>query len=92
MWRARYLAVEPVAGEVSPADSMGLSFFILWRGGTRFVGHTGHQAGFRSFFYINAATGSGVVAAFNTTNDADNDRSEAGFRTVRDAALALVAR
>jgi len=92
MWRARYLAVEPVAGEVSPADSMGLSFFILWRGGTRFVGHTGHQAGFRSFFYINPATGSGVVAAFNTTNDADNDRSEAGFRTVRDAALALVAR
>ncbi|OLD42852.1 MAG: hypothetical protein AUI55_04920, partial [Gemmatimonadetes bacterium 13_1_40CM_2_70_7] len=27
MWRARYLAVEPVAGEVTPADSMGLSFF-----------------------------------------------------------------
>ncbi|HEX9279620.1 MAG TPA: serine hydrolase domain-containing protein, partial [Gemmatimonadales bacterium] len=92
MWQARYLAVEPVAGEVSPADSLGLSFFVLWRGGTRFVGHTGHQAGFRSFFYINPGTGSGVVAAFNTTNDADNDRSEAGFRAVRDAALALVAR
>ena len=92
MWQARYLAVEPVAGEVTPADSMGLSFFILWRGGMRFVGHTGHQAGFRSFFYINPVTGSGVVAAFNTTNDADNDRSEAGFRAVRDAALALVAR
>jgi len=92
MWQARYLAVEPVAGEVSPADSLGLSFFILRRGGTRFVGHTGHQAGFRSFFYINPGTGSGVVAAFNTTNDADNDRSEAGFRAVRDAALALVAR
>ena len=92
MWRARYLAVEPVAGELTPPDSMGLSFFILWRGGTRFVGHTGHQAGFRSFFYINPATGSGVVAAFNTTNDADNERSEAGFRAVRDSALALLAR
>ena len=92
MWRARYLAVEPVAGEVTPADSMGLSFFILWRGGTRFVGHTGHQAGFRSFFYINPATGGGVVAAFNTTNDADNERSEAGFRAVRDSALALLVR
>ena len=92
MWRARYLAVEPVAGEVTPADSMGLSFFILWRGGTRFVGHTGHQAGFRSFFYINPATGSGVVAAFNTTNEADNDRSEAGLRAVRDSALALLVR
>jgi len=92
MWQARYLAVEPVAGVATPADSMGLSLFILWRAGTRFVGHTGHQAGFRSFFYINSATGSGVVAAFNTTNDADNERSEAGFRAVRDAALALLAR
>ena len=92
MWRARYLAVEPVAGEATPADSMGLSFFVLWRGGTRFVGHTGHQAGFRSFFYINPATGGGVVAAFNTTNDADDERSEAGFRAVRDSALALIAR
>ncbi len=92
MWQARYLAVEPVAGVATPADSIGLSFFILWRSGARFVGHTGHQAGFRSFFYINPATGSGVVAAFNTTNDADNDRSEAGFRAVRDAALALLAR
>ena len=92
MWQARYLAVEPVAGVATPADSIGLSFFILWRSGARFVGHTGHQAGFRSFFYINPATGSGVVAAFNTTNDADNERSEAGFRAVRDAALALLAR
>jgi len=92
MWQARYLAVEPVAGVATPADSIGLSFFILWRAGARFVGHTGHQAGFRSFFYINPATGSGVVAAFNTTNDADNERSEAGFRAVRDAALALLAR
>ena len=92
MWQARYLAVEPVAGVATAADSMGLSFFILWRDGTRFVGHTGHQAGFRSFFYINPATGTGVVAAFNTTNDADNERSETGFRAVRDAALGLLAR
>src|SRR3989440_9271584 len=92
MWQARYLAVEPVAGVATPADSIGLSFFILWRSGARFVGHTGHQAGFRSFFYINPATGSGVGAAFNTTNDADNDRAGAGFRAVRDAALALLAR
>ena len=92
MWQARYLAVEPVAGAATPADSIGLSFFILWRAGARFIGHTGHQAGFRSFFYINPATGSGVVAAFNTTNDADNERSETGFRAVRDAALALLAR
>jgi CubicO group peptidase (beta-lactamase class C family) len=92
MWRARYLAMEPVAGTASPADSMGLSFFVLWRSGTRFVGHTGHQAGFRSFFYIDPATGAAVVAAFNTTNDARTDASEAGFRAVRDSALALISR
>jgi CubicO group peptidase (beta-lactamase class C family) len=92
MWRARYLAVEPVAGTATPADSMGLSFFVLWRSGTRFVGHTGHQAGFRSFFYLDPSTGAAVVAAFNTTNDARTDVSEAGFRAVRDSALALLSR
>ncbi len=92
MWRARYLAVEPVAGVATPADSIGLSFFVLWRSGTRFVGHTGHQAGFRSFFYLDPATGAAVVAAFNTTNDARTEPSEAGFRAVRDAALALLSR
>ena len=92
MWRARYSAVEPVAGVEMPADSIGMSFFILWRNGTRFVGHTGSQAGFRSFFYINPATRSGVIAVFNTSNDARPDESAAGFRAVRDAALALIAR
>lgn len=92
MWRARLPAVEPVAGVAQTADSMGRSFFVLWRAGTRFVGHTGHQAGFRSFFYVNPATGAAVVAVFNTTNHADNETSELGFRTIRDAALALIAR
>jgi CubicO group peptidase (beta-lactamase class C family) len=92
MWRARYLAVEPVAGTETPADSVGMSFFILWRQGTRFVGHTGSQAGFRSFFYVNPAARSAVVAAFNTTNDARPEESAAGFRAIRDAALGLLAR
>src|SRR3989442_15047739 len=76
----------------APGDSVGLSFFVLWRGGgggARFIGHTGHQAGFRSFFYLNPQTRGAVIAAFNTTNEADNDRSEQGFRAVRDAALEL---
>jgi len=93
MWRARYLAVEPVypAPTAAPADSIGLSFFVLWRNGTRFVGHTGSQAGFRSFFYIDSATGAGVVAVFNTRNDARPEDSAAGFRAIRDRALALIA-
>jgi CubicO group peptidase (beta-lactamase class C family) len=71
---------------------MGLSFFVLWRSGTRFVGHTGSQAGFRAFFYIDPATGAGVVAAFNTRNDARSEDSAVGFRALRDQALAIIAR
>jgi CubicO group peptidase (beta-lactamase class C family) len=92
MWQARYLAGEPVATPDVPADSIGMSFFVLWRAGARFVGHTGSQAGFRSFFYINPVTRAGVIAAFNTTNDARPQESAAGFRAVRDSALALIAR
>lgn len=98
MWRARYLAAEPIGAAASaasvapPADSMGLSFFVLWRHNTRYVGHTGSQAGFRSFFYINPATRRAVVAAFNTRNDARPQDSAAGFRAIRDQALALIAR
>jgi CubicO group peptidase (beta-lactamase class C family) len=86
MWHARFPT------DSTTADSIGLSFFILPRGGARFVGHTGSQANFRSFFYIDSRTGNGVVAAFNTSNDAAPERSEAGFRAVRDAALIMLAR
>ncbi len=92
MWQARYRATEPVAPTDVPADSMGMSFFVLWRGGTRVVGHTGSQAGFRSFFYLNPANRAAVVAAFNTTNEVRPEASAAGFRAVRDSAVALIAR
>ncbi len=87
MWRPLHRA----DGD-APGDSVGLSFFVLWRGGVRFIGHTGHQAGFRSFFYINPKTSAAVIAAFNTTNDAGDARSEQGFRTIRDTALELITR
>jgi CubicO group peptidase (beta-lactamase class C family) len=54
--------------ESAPNEWMGLSFFVLDRNGVRLLGHTGSQAGFRSFFYFNPANGSAIVAAFNTTN------------------------
>lgn len=47
---------------------MGLSFFVRDRNGQRILGHTGSQAGFRSFFYFDPANGMAVIAAFNTTN------------------------
>jgi len=92
MWQARYLAADPVAEAAGTPDSIGLSFFVLWRHGARFVGHTGSQAGFRAFAYLNPSTGAVVVAAFNTRNDARSEQSGAGFRAVRDAALGLIAR
>ena len=54
--------------ESSPNQWMGLSFFVIDRRGTRLLGHTGSQAGFRSFYYFNPATKTAVIAAFNTTN------------------------
>lgn len=50
---------------------LGLSFFLLERDGRRYVGHTGSQKAFRSFFYIDPATGAGVVGAFNTVGSRD---------------------
>jgi CubicO group peptidase (beta-lactamase class C family) len=94
MWESRYLASDPVAAATPKAiaDSVGLSFFILWRHHTRFVGHTGSQAGFRAFLYIDPATRAAVLASFNTRNDARPEESAVGFRAIRDDALQLIAR
>jgi CubicO group peptidase (beta-lactamase class C family) len=54
--------------ESNPQQWMGLSFFIRDRNGQRILGHTGSQAGFRSFFYFDPANGAAVIAAFNSTN------------------------
>ena len=87
MWRTLF-ATEGDA----PGDSVGLSFFVLWRHSVRFIGHTGQQAGFRSFFYVNPKTSAAVIAAFNTTNDARDAESAQGFKRIIDAALELIAR
>lgn len=74
--------------ESAPNQWMGLSFFILDRSGTKILGHTGSQAGFRSFLYFNPATGAAVIAAFNTTNYASP--ANAANRRMQDAALDLL--
>src|SRR5580704_1440569 len=67
MWRPLYKIQQD--GSEYDEDSVGLSFFMVMRGQTSFVGHTGSQAGFRAFLFLNPATGAGVVAAFNTDSD-----------------------
>jgi CubicO group peptidase (beta-lactamase class C family) len=74
--------------EANPNEWMGLSFFVLDRNGRRILGHTGSQAGFRSFYYFDPQTQTGIVAAFNTTNFA----APAGTiqRQINEAALILL--
>lgn len=56
--------VLPIAG--TERDSIGLGFFHIERNGITLVGHTGSQAGFRAFFYLDPVTKAGVIAVFNT--------------------------
>ena len=74
--------------ESNPQQWMGLSFFIRDRNGQRILGHTGSQAGFRSFFYFDPKNGSAIIAAFNTTNTAAP--ASAAQRRMQEAAFDLL--
>ena len=74
--------------ESKPSEWMGLSFFVLDRNGQRILGHTGSQAGFRSFYYFDPQTQMGIVAVFNTTNYAAPAATIQ--RQMNEAALALL--
>jgi CubicO group peptidase (beta-lactamase class C family) len=84
MWQPRYLM-----DSLSQAW-MGLSFFSMVEDGVRIVGHTGYQAGFRSFIYWNPATKAAVIAAFNTDNVAEPERSDSGLVRVARTARRLL--
>jgi CubicO group peptidase (beta-lactamase class C family) len=83
--------VVPVGKVGEWQESMGLSFFVLERDGKRLVGHTGEQAGFRSFMFLNPATRAGVILCVNTTNDVHPTESGTAFDRVLEAAAALLA-
>jgi len=76
--------------ESSPNEWMGLSFFVLDRGGQRILGHTGSQAGFRSFYYFDPIAQTGVIAVFNTSNSVAPASKLEG--AVTESALALLKR
>jgi len=92
MWRPRYATAVPgvADGEEAYGDSIGLSFFVVPRGGQTFVGHMGTQAGFRGFLYLNPRTGDAVIANVNTRNDAHPEASMRGLLAVRDAAFECI--
>jgi len=60
------------------------------RDGVTFVGHTGSQAGFRGFLFLNPATGAGVIAAFNTDSELPSGDESATVTRIRDRALELI--
>lgn len=74
--------------EASTEQWMGLSYFVRGSGNQRIIGHTGSQAGFRSFFYVNPATTTAVIAVFNSTNDVAPAQS--GYQATVNAAFAML--
>lgn len=88
MWHPLYPIKQD--GSSVDEDSVGLSFFIVRRGQTTFVGHTGNQAGFRAFMFLNPASGGGVIAAFNTDSDLPEGDESATVQRIRDQALSLI--
>ena len=80
--------LHPMSETTAAPDSMALSFFVVHRGSATILGHTGSQAGFRSFIFFNPMTTSAVIAAFNSSNEAEPAR--AAYLRMYEAALALL--
>lgn len=62
MWQPRL----PISEANGQRDSIGLTFFVMERGARRFLGHTGGQKSFVTFFYVHPESRTGGLGAFNT--------------------------
>jgi len=97
MWRP-YLSVTTDAQSAAAQalakgntlETTGISFFVVRRGTGTFIGHTGSQAGFTAFIYLNPATSDAIVAAFNTEKQGGSWSSRSSFSVIRDRALDLI--
>ncbi len=76
--------------QVDDVEKMGLSFFLRQGSGGLVVGHTGTQAGFRSFLYASPDTRRAVIGVVNTSTTIDGARSTAEYREVMVAAVAAL--
>jgi CubicO group peptidase (beta-lactamase class C family) len=76
MWVPRLPMTDPVAASTGGwRDSIGLVFFVSERNGETLIGHTGSQAAFQSFLYIDPAARTAAIAAFNADGvDKDEGR------------------
>jgi len=64
MWKP----VVTTGGNATRKGSVGLGYFLTdFADGDRLIGHTGSQAGFRSFFWIHPRSKTAIIAVFNTS-------------------------
>jgi len=67
MWEPGLPMTDPVAETTGTSrESIGLIFFVSERDGMKLVGHTGSQAAFQSFLYLDPRARTAAIAAFNT--------------------------
>ena len=90
MWQPQYATHSLGTSDGSLDERIGLSFFVVRRGTTTFIGHTGEQAGFTSFIYLNPATSDAVVVVFNTLKEGGSGSARSSFQVIRDRALELI--
>ena len=63
MWKP----VVPSGGNATRKGSVGLGYFLTeFPDGDMLIGHTGSQAGFRSFFWVHQKSRTAIIAVFNT--------------------------
>jgi hypothetical protein len=83
MWRP----VLPASDTEAMGDSVTTSFFVKHAAGTRLIGHTGSQRGFRAFFYLEPLSGTAVAAAFNTAPVDEGPNAHPNIALIREGVL-----
>jgi CubicO group peptidase (beta-lactamase class C family) len=78
MWEV----VVPVGETGELRESMGLCFFLEDYGGHRYVGHTGSQKAFLSFFYLDPETRTAAISAFNSDGAAGDGHPRPATRQI----------
>ena len=78
MWQE----VVPIGTTGPLREAMGLCFFLEDFHGSRFIGHTGSQKAFFSFFYIDPTTKTGALVAFNSNGVGGEDPSPPATRQI----------
>src|SRR4029079_8191954 len=90
MWRP-----VPATRSREEGDSVTTGFFSLASGGRRYIGKTGSQAGYRSFFYVQSETRTAAIGVVNTSGygkEGPGPDADASFalRAIRDRLMQQV--